>query len=338
MTCCIHLLCRDYQHLDKMQGCAPSFSLNPLLWGGNIISTAYVDLATGKRIDISDTVDSMKSTYAQTISRNKYSVVGVAQPPFSTSTSSPYRSTGFMSETTLFRKDPANIDGGTSVFKSCKTIDQCFIDQFTYNGKPVKRRVFDPVTKTMRDWTGLDGQYCGIFGILLSDVASFNAMCKGEDFDKKYCCFMDAAVTPLFYMFHYHWDDPITKKVINTCDGGSAASAIQNHLANMGAVYTTSKTDNKERTQRLSSIKGRLNQILDEFTQGSRSSPTSPLQTSAADYMRAMDCSVSLYEAMQAFTSCRSRIEDSNPFCTSYAVSENARCVVVVLVHMRLMN
>ena len=314
--------------MDKMYGCAPSFSLEPDLRGGRLsFSTGYVDILTGARINI-DTVDALKSTYAQTIDRNMFSSVGVGTPPFNISMSSPYRSTGFMSETTLFRPDPKGEEDGKSVFKSCKTIEQCFIDRFTYNGRTVKRQVMDPATSTMRNWEGIDGQNCGIFGVWVGsgDKAAFNRLCPGEDFNTRFCCYMDAAVAPLFYMFHYHWNDPITKKVTDTCEG--ITLPIQNHLRNMGAFYTTSILSTGERNDRLSSIKNRLNQILDEFTPGSRSSPRSPLDTSAADYIRATDCSVALYEALQAFAGCTTTDEAASsrsPFCTSYAAEDKQR-------------
>jgi hypothetical protein len=92
----------------------------------------------------------------------------------------------------------------------------------------------------------------------------------------------------------------------------------------MGAFYTTSKVNNIERTQRLSSIKSRLNQILDEFTPGARTSPRTPMG-SAAEYLRTTDCSVALYEALQAFAGCTDGTEGSTPFCTSYAVEDKQR-------------
>jgi hypothetical protein len=285
-------------------------------------STGYIDLLSGARIDI-NLVDTLKSTYAQTIDRNMFASVGVGTPPFNISMYSPYRSTGFMSETTLFRP-PAGEQKETSVFKSCKTIKQCFVDRFTYNGRTVKRQVLDPATSTMRDWAGIDGQNCGVFGIWVGsgDKAAFNRLCPGEDWNTRFCCYMDASAAPLFYMFHYHWDNPIVQKVRDTCDG--ITSPIQTHLSNMGAFYTTSKVNTLERTQRLSSIKSRLNQILDEFTPGARTSPRTPMG-SATEYLRTTDCSVELYKALQAFAGCADGTEGSTPFCTSYAVEDKQR-------------
>lgn len=124
---------------------------------------------------------------------------------------------------------------------------------------------------------------------------------------------MDPAVTPLFYMFHYHWDK--LADVTKTCD----SSAVKTHLENVGAVYTTSKLLLSERTTRLSSIKARLNQILDEFTPGSRSSPKEP--STSAEYVKAIDCSVALYDALQRYTACPAGAAvDSQPFCSNYGV------------------
>lgn len=278
----------------------------------------YVDASTGKRIEI-QSLDDVKSTYVQTMGRNKFAAVGLGRPPFNISMGSPYRSTGFMSEAVLFRQGSQ-----TSVFKSCKTIEQCFVDMFTFNGKAVKRRVFNPASRAMQDWTGLDGQNCGIFGIWLKDRTDFDKMCPGEDFATRHCCYMDPAVAPLFYIFHYHWDEPLAKKVTDTCD----TYEVKNHLSNMGAVYTTSRTSLQERDQRLASIKTRLNQILDEFAPGSRSSPRG-MPTTAFEYLKTMDCSVALYDALQQYTACPSSsssiIMDSSPFCTSYSFEQQYR-------------
>lgn len=114
---------RDYQHLHKMQGCAPSFSLNAQQRG----LLGFVDTQTSKRIEIGD-VNEVKSTVAQTIDRNHFTVVGLGRPSFNTSRGSPYRSTGFMSEQRLFYVDTANNE--KSVFKNCKSIDQARRDAF----------------------------------------------------------------------------------------------------------------------------------------------------------------------------------------------------------------
>ena len=163
-------LSRDYQHLHRMTGCAPSFSLNPQQRG----LLGFVDMKTAKRVDIDD-VDSVKTTVAQTIDRSQFAAVGLGRPSFNTSTSSPYRSTGFMSEQRLFYTDANNAE--QSVFKSCKTIDQCFMDMFTHNGKQHKRMVYHPVKKQMQNWTGADGEVCGVFGIWMNDPQSVAAMC-----------------------------------------------------------------------------------------------------------------------------------------------------------------
>lgn len=134
----------------------------------------------------------------------------------------------------------------------------------------------------------------------------------------RYCCYLDPAVVPLAYMFRYNWDQ--LQDVTTTCD----SSAVKAHLDNVGAVYTTSKTDPTERAARLASIKTRLNQILDEFVPGSRSSPKEP--ATSTDYIRVVDCSVALYNAMQAYTACQAgAAADSGPFCTSYGTTSPYR-------------
>ena len=105
-----------------MQGCAPSFSLSPQQRG----LLGFVDTKTGERIEIDD-IDSVKSTVAQTIERNQFTAVGLGRPSFNTSVGSPYRGTGFLSETKLFYTDQNG--EGQSVFRSCKTIDQARFDE-----------------------------------------------------------------------------------------------------------------------------------------------------------------------------------------------------------------
>ena len=73
------------------------------------------------------------------------------------------------------------------------------------------------------------------------------------------------------------------------------------------------------RNNKLTTIKTRLNQIVDEF---------SPGQTpgTASEYLQLMDCSVALYEAIQKYTTCSSSAVDaSNPFCTEYGKEQPYR-------------
>lgn len=98
---------RDYQHIQGMQGCAPSFSLATDKRG----LLGYVSTSSGKRLEV-DAAES-KSTYAQTIDRQRFGIVGLGRPNFDISMQSPYRGTGFMSETTIFKNDK-------TVFKSCR--------------------------------------------------------------------------------------------------------------------------------------------------------------------------------------------------------------------------
>lgn len=109
---------RDYQHLHGMRGCAPSFSLTPEQRG----LLGFVDTSTGIRIEI-QSIEDVKTTLAQTVDRNFFSVVGLGRPSFNYSLGSPYRSTGFMSEKKLFYTD-ASTGQEKTVFRSCKSIEQ----------------------------------------------------------------------------------------------------------------------------------------------------------------------------------------------------------------------
>ena len=91
-----------------MQGCAPSFSLQ--ISRRDLLG--YVATSTGKRLEVD--ASQAKNTYAQTIDRKRFGVVGLGRPEFDIATSSPYRGTGFMSETSVFR------DNKDTVFKSCR--------------------------------------------------------------------------------------------------------------------------------------------------------------------------------------------------------------------------
>jgi hypothetical protein len=304
---------RDYQHLQGMKGCAPSFSLN----ADRRSILGYVDTTNGLRIDVDP--DKAKGTYAQTMDRNHFTSVGLGRPPFDTSTSSAYRGPGFMSETSIFNED-------RTVFESCRNIEQCFVDMFTYNGKNVKRKVLDPATKEMRYWKGEDGQNCGIFGIWIEKFESSVAICPGLDTNIHYCCYMDPAVVPLFYMFHYHQEDTL-KPLSDICNSDSvfkifSPGEIKTHLNNIGATYSTPKADKESRNLKLTGIKKRLNQIMDEFTPGISASSNSAPGTSA-HYIKVMDCSTALYDTLQRHTSCpEGSAVDSSPFCTDYSMSE----------------
>lgn len=108
---------RDYQHLSGFRGCAPSFSLTPEQRG----LLGFVDTGTGKRIEIKS-IEDAKTTVAQTVDRDFFSVVGLGRPSFNTSVGSPYRSTGFMSEKRLFYTDSGGAE--KTVFRNCKSIEQ----------------------------------------------------------------------------------------------------------------------------------------------------------------------------------------------------------------------
>jgi hypothetical protein len=124
-----HACDRDYQHLSGLRGCAPSFSLSP----GRRGSLGYIDMVTAKRAMPSIT----KSTYAQTVARDGYSVVGMGRPALDAAFA---RSTGFLSMQQKVFTEAAEVGvDGKSIFVPCKTLDQCFVDIFHYNGQMRER-------------------------------------------------------------------------------------------------------------------------------------------------------------------------------------------------------
>lgn len=269
-----------------------------------------MDTRTSKRVEVE--VDQAKGTYAQTIDRNGFTVVGMGKPLFDVSYDSRYRSSGFMSEESIFKNDQ-------TVFKNCMTVKQCFVDTFTYNGKEVKRQVLDPETKRLRDWRGVDGQNCGVFGIWIEKEAR-QTFCPGAT-EARHCCMLDPAVTPIFYMFRYHARE-MHETLSKACNADPLftiydAGTINTHLKNVGAYYTTS-TDTVKRNVELAAIKYSMNEIMDEFTPGFGRNTMAPSVSS--EYVQLMDCSVALYEALQTYTACApGSALGSSPFCTEYS-------------------
>jgi hypothetical protein len=127
-----------------------------------------------------------KSTYAQTIDRSMYSVVGLGRPPF------PYnRKTGFLSYSKpLFNEKEGATDGGETVFRQCRTIEQCFVDEFTYNGVRRDRMIYDDKSRStpvFREWGANESEVCGIFGYRLEKDAA-QVECPGLDTRDYACC------------------------------------------------------------------------------------------------------------------------------------------------------
>ena len=147
---------------------------------------------------------SEQATYAQTLQRDGY-INMLGRPPFNYSAGSPMRSAGFLSTGNLLDST------GKTIFKSCKTLRQCFTDTFTHLGLEHTRRAYvesgalaQGSPAFMRDWQPSDATKCGIFGIWLYDEngKGVNRMCPGTTDATHYCCALDVAVAPLFYLFN----------------------------------------------------------------------------------------------------------------------------------------
>lgn len=127
------------------------------------------------------------------------------RPPFNYSTSSPKRKAGFLSTDTLLDST------GQTIFKQCKTVPQCFKDSFMHHGVEHTRQVYieqgaiaSASPAFMREWVPGDASKCGIFGYWVADASEVtaNIMCPGTTTSSHYCCAVDFAVAPLFYLFY----------------------------------------------------------------------------------------------------------------------------------------
>lgn len=174
---------RDYQHAEKLFGCAPVFQpsqgRSPL---------GLVDMDTLKRIYQPKALQ--YGTRAQTLQRSGF-INMMGRPPFDYSDGVAFRGSGFMSTDRLLDKK------GETIFKPCKTVRQCFEDRFTHHGKEVTRRVFidgeafvnnaatgGASQSVMRDWKSRDAAKCGIFGTWIVDAydSEVKKKCQGELF------------------------------------------------------------------------------------------------------------------------------------------------------------
>ncbi len=116
------------------------------------------------------------------------------------------RKSGFMSTDSLLDST------GKTIFRKCKSIPQCFKDTFTYHRIQHTRHVFveagavgESTVPLMREWHPSDATKCGIFGIWMYDERTqtgVNKMCPPTSAATHYCCAVDMAVSPLFYLFH----------------------------------------------------------------------------------------------------------------------------------------
>jgi len=191
---------KDYQHVEGLQGCSPVFTSSSSL---STSPLGIVNMQTGMRIVIP--LGLQHATYAQTLQRDGFmSMLG--RPPFNYSTSSPMRKAGFLSASSLLDSR------GKTIFRQCKSVPQCFKDVFTHHGTEHTRRVFVEANALflgskpfMREWNPSDATKCGIFGIWISDESGTNGvnrMCEPTSPSSHYCCAVDVAVSPLFYLFH----------------------------------------------------------------------------------------------------------------------------------------
>jgi hypothetical protein len=175
---------RDYQHLTGLRGCSPSFTLTAQQRG----ALGFYGIDFKRRMYPSE----RKGTYVQTVDRQGFSVVGLGRPSwFKSGEQDGYRKTGFLStQDPVFLEDASKEDGGTSIFLSCKTIDQCFVDDFYYHGKVVSRRIYDDTKvqgRRMRDWEPQDAELCGSFGYQL-DMDQSTVSCLGINSATHSCC------------------------------------------------------------------------------------------------------------------------------------------------------
>lgn len=324
-----HACDRDYQHISETRGCAPSFSLN----SAKRDALGYVSLETKGRMY----PYRMKNTYAQTIDRRHYTVVGMGRPPFDISNtqdfSNKYRKFGFLSP-------PANVDSvyssstDKSIFASCRTLEQCFKDDFHYNGKIVERRIFTNLNE-MRDWVPREGERCGIFGKEV-DPTTITASCPGINPLTHSCCEIDMAVVPLYYLFKTKRSETLDQ-LDNICNKGSlpflngpvkeqgifSIEAVTAAVGSIQMVYPVPRNDKAARNAQLTDIRDKLNIILDEFV------PDFAVEN-AFQYMQVVDCSLALYNMIQEHTTCplqegeEAEVKlDKSPFCPSYAVSQH---------------
>ena len=313
-----HVCDRDYQHLAGLQGCAPSFSLNSAKRG----PLGYINLELEKRMFPGTT----KNTYVQTIDRLGYSIVGLGTLPFGTSPQEGYRKAGFLST----KADVFVESSGQSIFKACKTLDQCFVDDFYYNGKVVSRRVYTYYNQQpkMRDWKPSESENCGIFAMEETDRPT--DYCLGINPTTHACCIIDPAVAPLYYMLKKN-PSLLAQELHGTCNKDDlfgkvpkqqaifSLEMVQKNIDEIPETYMVPKNDNNLRKATIDSIKTKLNNIMEEFT------PEFSVD-SAFKYIQVTDCSLKLYEKLQLHTTCqKDQEQDSSPFCTDYAMSSKFR-------------
>lgn len=344
---------RDYQHLEGLQGCAPvmdtrnSAAPGLVSHGGKALSELetvqeILDFfASGNVKRAILQIADRYGTYAQTIRRNGY-VNMQGRPPFNYSYSSPLRGAGFLSRTSLMTP------GGDTVFQSCNTVRQCFMDTFTFRGVERTRKVLvrgDAIQATgiasyFRDWSPDDAAKCGIFGFWISDGKGkgINRKCPGTTEETHYCCQVDMAVAPLQHLLQMYPEvlsstlDPVCNRgptLVHGGEGGGGGESsssypifrfahVQSIVKQIGEFYAVPKND-VTRTVKL--YMGLLNDLLNEFSPPPGDIPTS------SEYIQIVDCSVALYQALQSKLGCteqQASSTSSNPMCTDYHLSASA--------------
>ena len=162
-----------------------------------------VSMKSGERILAEK--DKEYGTYAQTLDRDGYMHME-GRPPFNYSVGTAMRKAGFLSTGALLDSS-ANPQ---TIFKQCKTVRQCFKDEFTHHDVARTRKVSIPANvqsyaspQYMREWMPSDAANCGIFGVWLADNQGngWNLKCPGTTSASHFCCAVDVAVAPLFYLF-----------------------------------------------------------------------------------------------------------------------------------------
>ena len=314
---------RDYQHAEGMVGCAPVMEPNQRTSLGlvNMDKLVRHTMPMGKEY----------ATHAQTLLRNGYMNM-LGRPPFDYSDGTAMRKSGFLSSDTLLGSN------GDTIFVPCKSVKQCFEDKFTHHAKEVTRRVFIEAASQgpgrnalMRDWRANDATRCGIFGVWISDEnaenpTGINIMCPGTNPQTHWCCAIDVAVSPLFYLLHAFGpsvlpdlDATCNKPPLNGMFSSSSQSSyqifsrskVESLVKQIGRHYAVPRSS---AAQTFIQEKARLlNELLNEF-----SPPTTEIPTSN-DYIQIMDCSVALYSKLQQKAICQDPSKpDSGPFCASY--------------------
>jgi hypothetical protein len=329
---------KDYQHLERLRGCAPVVNARSGALAAAVVSHAGLlpqsleDLETEEQV--ADAFSSgairrefpatVSGTLAQTLRRDGY-INMQGRPPFDYSASSPMRSSGFLSYSNALVSER-----GDSIFQSCSTVRQCFKDTFTFRGEERTRRVFvrgDAIQATgiasyMRDWSPEDAAKCGIFGVWISDGKGkgVNRMCPGTSDSTHYCCQVDMAAVPLHYLFTKF--PAVLAQLSDVCNSDpiltqtSTASSsyiifnsgrIRSVTQQVGEFYAIPKTSVTKSVRVYTNL---LNELLSEFTPPSTTIPSSKA------YVQMIDCSVALYDALQTNLACGDG--GVGPFCTQY--------------------